>query len=72
MPFPPHLQLKYFINDNDNRKEKDKSGGECFAADVAVNSDWFSSTMEPSEVFTAFVITVAMEGKIALKLNKLE
>jgi len=44
------------------RKEKDKSGGECFAADVAVNSDWFSSTMEPSEVFTAFVITVAMEG----------
>jgi hypothetical protein len=44
------------------RKEKDKTGVECFAADVAINSDWFSSIMEPSLAFTAFVITVAIEG----------
>ena len=59
-----------FYKNDDVRKEKDKSGAECFAADVAVNSDWFSSTMEPSEVFTAFVITVAMEGKIELRYDK--
>lgn len=44
------------------RKEKDKSGAECLAADVAINSDWFNDVMEPSQMFTAFVITVAMEG----------
>ena len=41
---------------------KDKAGGESLAADVAVNSTWFTETMEPSEIFTTFVFTVAMEG----------
>ena len=48
------------------RKEKDKSGVECYAGDVAINSHWFSNTMEPSQIFTAFVITVAIEGKLML------
>jgi len=43
------------------REVKDKSGTTCMAADVAVNSEWFA-TMEASETFTAFVITVGMEG----------
>lgn len=44
------------------RKEKDKTGADCYAGDVAINSDWFTNTMEPSPVFTAFVVTVAIEG----------
>lgn len=44
------------------RTVKDKAGGESLAADVAVNSTWFTETMEPSEIFTTFVFTVAMEG----------
>jgi len=43
------------------RKEKDKSGGECWAAEVAINSKWFE-VMAASQVFLGFVITVAMEG----------
>jgi hypothetical protein len=42
------------------RLEKDKSGSECLAAEVALNSAWFQQTMEPSLVFTTFVITVAI------------
>ena len=44
------------------RKEADKSGGECWAAEVAVNSAWFDKTMAPSDLFTGFVLTIAMEG----------
>jgi len=44
------------------RREKDKSGGECWAAEVAINSVWFESRMKSSSVFTGFVITVAIEG----------
>ena len=44
------------------RKEKDKSGTECMAAEVAINSSWFDNTMLTSELFTSFVITVAIEG----------
>jgi len=44
------------------RSEKDKSGGDCLVADIAINLNWFKETMEPSIVFTSFVITVAMEG----------
>jgi len=44
------------------RTVKDKSGSDSLAADVAVNSTWFTETMEPSQVFTTFVLTVAMEG----------
>jgi len=44
------------------REDKDKSGVECLVADVAINSKWLKETMEPSIVFTTFVITVAMEG----------
>ena len=44
------------------RKEMDKSGGECHAAEVAVNTSWFEKTMVDSELFTSFVITIAMEG----------
>ena len=44
------------------RKEKDKSGTECMAAEVAVNSSWFDNTMLTSELFTSFVITIAIEG----------
>lgn len=44
------------------RKEKDKAGAECWAAEVAVNTAWFDNTMKDSEVFTGFVITVAIEG----------
>jgi len=44
------------------RKEKDKSGVECLAAEVAVNTAWFDGTMVDSLVFTSFVVTVAMEG----------
>ena len=43
------------------RKEKDKSGGECWAAEVAINTKWFE-VMAASQVFLGFVITVAMEG----------
>ena len=44
------------------RKEVDKSGGECFAAEVAINTSWFEKTMVDSELFTSFVITIAIEG----------
>jgi len=44
------------------RESKDKSGGACLSADVALNADWFKDCLEPSLVFTTFVITVAMEG----------
>merc|ERR550519_49436 len=44
------------------RKETDKSGGSCWAADVAVNKKWFEDTMLASKCFTGFVITVAIEG----------
>merc|ERR1719186_534718 len=44
------------------RKETDKSGGSCWAADVAVNKKWFEDTMLASQCFTGFVITVAIEG----------
>jgi len=44
------------------RKEVDKSGGECLAAEIAVNRKWFEDTMLPSTTFTTFVITVAIEG----------
>ena len=44
------------------RSEKDKSGAECMAAEVAINSAWFDNNMLTSELFTSFVITVAIEG----------
>ena len=44
------------------RREADKTGGECWAAEVAVNSAWFDKTMAPSDLFTGFVLTIAMEG----------
>ena len=44
------------------RSEKDKSGGECLAAEVAINSQWFDQTMVGSDLFTGFVVTIAMEG----------
>ncbi|XP_023335054.1 PIH1 domain-containing protein 1-like [Eurytemora carolleeae] len=44
------------------REIKDKSGVECLAADVAINSTWFQETLVPSLIFTTFVLTVAMEG----------
>ena len=44
------------------RAEKDKSGTECLAAEVAINSCWFDNNMITSELFTSFVITVAIEG----------
>ena len=44
------------------RRETDKSGGECWAAEVAVNSAWFDKTMASSDLFTGFVLTIAMEG----------
>ena len=44
------------------RRENDKSGTECWAAEVAVNSVWFDKTMAPSDLFTGFVLTIAMEG----------
>ena len=44
------------------REEADKSGQPCLACDVAVNSAWFADTVSNSDVFTAFVVHVAMEG----------
>ncbi len=44
------------------REEQDKSGSPCLACDVAVNSAWFADTVAKSDVFTAFVAHVAMEG----------
>ena len=58
------------------RKEKDKSGGECWAAEVAINANWFEQMAASQvslnvtilvstslfQVFLGFVITVAMEG----------
>jgi len=44
------------------RKETDKTGGNCWAADVAINKSWFDATMVGSQCFTGFVITVAIEG----------
>jgi len=44
------------------RKEKDKSGGECFAAEIAVNSSWFEKTLVHSDIVLSFVLTIAMEG----------
>ena len=45
-----------------SRKEKDKSGGECFAAEIAVNSSWFENTVVHSDIVLSFVLTIAMEG----------
>jgi len=44
------------------RQEKDKSGGECLACDVAINAVWFDDVMFDSIAFTTFVVNVAMEG----------
>ena len=44
------------------RTERDKSGAECLAAEVAINSQWFDKTMVDSDLFTGFVVTIAMEG----------
>jgi len=44
------------------RSEKDKSGKDCYACDVAVNSVWYDQTMVDSLTFTTFLVTVAMEG----------
>lgn len=44
------------------RTEKDKSGKDCVACDVAVNSVWYDQTMENSLTFTTFVVGLAMEG----------
>jgi len=44
------------------RKETDKAGSECLAAEVAINSSWFDNNLLTSELFTSFVITVAIEG----------
>jgi len=44
------------------RAEKDKAGGPCHCADVAVNAAWFEDTMQGSLTFTTFLVHVAMEG----------
>ena len=44
------------------RQEVDKAGGRCWAAEVAVNSAWFEQRMVTSDLFTGFVLTIAMEG----------
>jgi len=44
------------------RTEKDKSGHDCYACDVAVNTVWYEETMVDSLTFTTFLVTVAMEG----------
>jgi len=44
------------------REEVDKGGNPCIVSDVALNSVWFEETLEHSLVFTAFVVTLAMEG----------
>lgn len=44
------------------RKEKDKSGRDCYSCDVAVNSVWYDQTMVDSLTFTTFLVTLAMEG----------
>lgn len=44
------------------RVEKDKSGKECMACDVAVNSVWYDQTMVESITFTTFLVHLAMEG----------
>ena len=44
------------------RREADKAGAECWVAEVAINSAWFEKTMVSSDLFTGFVLTIAMEG----------
>jgi len=44
------------------RKEQDKSGKDCFACDVAINSLWYDQTMVDSLTFTTFLVNLAMEG----------
>lgn len=44
------------------RNEKDKSGKDCLACDVAVNSVWYDETMQDSLTFTTFLVNLAMEG----------
>ena len=44
------------------RIEKDKSGKDCYASDVAVNSVWYDQTMRDSLTFTTFLVNLAMEG----------
>ena len=44
------------------RSERDKSGKDCYACDVAVNSVWYDQTMVDSLTFTTFLVTLAMEG----------
>lgn len=77
VPPPPPMEeseLERLISDEDYsnlwrvpmslgapRTVKDKSGAECQAAEVALNTTWFL-TMVDSPAFTAFVVTVAMEG----------
>ena len=40
------------------RKEKDKSGGECWAAEVAINANWFEE-MAASQVIIIVTIFVS-------------
>ena len=44
------------------RKEKDKAGGPCHCADVAVNAAWYEDTMQNNLTFTTFLVHVALEG----------
>ena len=41
------------------RKEKDKSGGECWAAEVAINSKWFE-VMAASQVISCLLSILAL------------
>ena len=44
------------------REERDKAGGACHCADVAVNAAWYEDTMQGNLTFTTFLVHVAMEG----------
>ena len=44
------------------REERDKAGGLCHCADVAVNAAWYEDTMQGNLTFTTFLVQVAMEG----------
>ena len=38
------------------REEKDKAGGPCHCADVAVNAAWYEDTMQGNLTFTTFLV----------------
>ncbi|CAG7689973.1 unnamed protein product [Allacma fusca] len=66
-------EIRIPMSIGDLHKDKDRSGVECVACDVIINTDFFSRKISKSEMYRTFLIVVAFEGveeKHKLQLDK--